>query len=376
MDMSSELVHGLLPVFMTVNLGASVAVVGLVEGVSESLVTVSKLFSGLLSDRFRKRKALVLIGYGLAALTKPFFPTATSVAAVAVARGVDRIGKGIRGAPRDAMVADISPPHLLGASFGLRQSLDTVGAVIGPLLAIGLMFAFKDSIRSVLWFAVVPAVVAVLILAKGVEEPEMATQHKANPVPVRITELIRLGAPYWQVVAVGGVMTLARFSEAFLILRAQALGLPLAFAPLTLIVMSLVYTLSAYPAGVLSDKLDRRFVLMAGLAVLVCADVTLALAGNILVVMVGVALWGLHMGLTQGVLSTLIAESAPTEARGTAFGVFGLVTGVLVLLASVTAGILWDRFGPAATFEAGGCFAALALVGMCFLVWTKRTVPR
>jgi MFS family permease len=364
MDMSSELVHGLLPVFLTVSLGASAATVGLLEGIAEATVCVAKMFSGVLSDRWGKRKPLVLLGYGTAALTKPLFPLASSVSTVFVARFLDRIGKGIRGAPRDALVADISPPHLRGACFGLRQSLDTVGAFIGPLAAIGLMLAFHDNIRTVLWFAVVPAFIAVLVLALGVEEPDAPKDRAKKQPPIRLTELRRLGAAYWRVVAVGGAMTLARFSEAFLVLRAQGLGLPVALAPLVLVVMSVVYAASAYPAGAISDRMDRRMVLAIGLMVLMAADAVLAMAAGPTVAMVGIGLWGLHMGLTQGVLSSLVADAAPGEARGTAFGLFNLLTGLLLLAASVTAGLLWDTLGPSATFWTGGGFALIALVGM------------
>ena len=371
MDTSSELVHGLLPVFLTVSLGASAAAVGLIEGVAEATVCVAKMFSGVLSDRWGKRKPLVLLGYGMAALTKPIFPLAGSVAIVFVARFLDRIGKGIRGAPRDALIADISPTHMRGACFGLRQSLDTVGAFLGPLAAIGLMLAFNDNIRVVLWFAVIPAFVAVLIVAVGVEEPDRPKYTGPKPPPIRLTELRRLGAPYWRVVAVGGAMTLARFSEAFLVLRAQELGLPLTLAPLVLVVMSVVYAASAYPAGALSDRMDRRLVLAVGLVVLIVADTVLALAGGATAAMVGVGFWGLHMGLTQGVLSSLVADAAPAEAKGTAFGVFNFVSGLLLLAASVTAGVLWDAFGPAVTFWTGGGFAVAALCGLLVLRFEK-----
>lgn len=367
MDTSSELVHGLLPVFLTMTLGASAMAVGLIEGVAESTVSVAKLFSGVLSDRIGKRKLLVLVGYGMAALTKPIFPLADSVAAVFSARFLDRIGKGIRGAPRDALVADISPAHLRGACFGLRQSLDTVGAFLGPIAAIALMFAFQNDIRSVLWFAVVPAFVALLVLALGVDEPRSPQNGEKRSAPIRLKDLRGLGSAYWQVVGIGGAMTLARFSEAFLVLRVQGLGLSAALAPLVLVVMSVVYAGSAYPAGVLSDRMDRRRVLIVGLAILVVADAVLALAGGVRWSMIGVALWGLHMGLTQSVLSTLIVDAAPAAARGTAFGVFHLVTGLLLLVASLTAGALWDWLGPAATFYAGGVFAVVALIWLLML---------
>jgi len=300
----------------------------------------------------------------MSALVKPIFPLANSVLMVSVARNLDRIGKGIRGAPRDALIADITPSHLRGASFGLRQSLDTLGAVLGPLLAIGLMVVFRNNIRTVFWFAAIPAVLAVITLALGVQEPEFPKEQKESTTGLKLADLRRMGVTYWLVVAIGGVLTLARFSEAFLILRAKDLGLAVALAPVVLIVMSGVYSLSAYPAGALSDRLDRRWLLAAGLAVLIIADVTLASATGVALTLVGVGLWGLHMGLTQGVLSTLVADAAPSESRGTAFGLYGLVTGVLVLAASLIAGVLWDKIGPEATFYAGAGYAALALVGL------------
>lgn len=364
MDLSSELVHGLLPIFLSVSMGASVTAIGLIEGAAEAMVSVAKMFSGVLSDRIGKRKPLILLGYGMAALTKPLFPLAGSVETVFTARLLDRIGKGIRGAPRDALIADIAPPHLRGACFGLRQSLDTVGAFLGPLAAVGLMLAYDNDIRAVLWFAVVPAFAAVLIVALGVEESGEPSGERTKAPTIWSHELRRLGAPYWRIVTVGGAMTLARFSEAFLLLRTQGLGLQIGLTPLVLVVMSAAYAASSYPAGALSDRIKRRLVLALGLAVLVIADVVLALAGDPAVAMLGVALWGLHMGLTQGVLSTLVADAAPSEARGTAFGFFNLVSGVLLLVASVTAGVLWDSLGPSATFLAGGAFAALALVGL------------
>jgi len=360
MDISSELIHGLLPLFLVVSLGASAAVLGLVEGIAEATAQITRVFSGWLSDRLQRRKALAVAGYGLAAITKPLFPLAGAIWVVAGARFLDRIGKGIRGAPRDALIADVTPAHHRGAAFGLRQSLDTVGATVGPLLAIGLMFLFNDDIRTVLWFAVIPAFISVAILMVFVKEPAPAPAEKR--APIKASEIRHLGRFYWFVVAAGAVFTLARFSEAFLVIRAHDQGLGLALAPAVIAVMSLVYAGAAYPAGRLQDRFGARPLLLAGLVALIAADVLLARGQGLLPIFLGIGLWGLHMGLTQGVLSALVAETAPARLRGTAFGVFGLITGLAALAASILAGVLWETIGPPATFLAGAGFAGLALL--------------
>jgi MFS family permease len=359
MDTSSELIHGLLPIFLVVTLGASATALGVVEGIAEATAQVTRVFSGWLSDALGKRKALTVAGYGLAAITKPLFPLANSIGLVLVARFVDRIGKGIRGAPRDALVADLTRPDNRGAAFGLRQSLDTVGATLGPAAAIGLMYLFADDIRTVLWFAVIPAVLAVAVLVLGVEEPRHL-ERKAR-APLRAREISELGAAYWLVIVAGTVFTLARFSEAFLVIRTRDGGLALALAPAVIAVMSLVYAASAYPAGKLQDRIGARPLLLLGLLALILADLLLAYGLSLRAVFLGIGLWGLHMGLTQGVLAALIAATAPERLRGTAFGLFGLITGLAALLASVLAGLLWDRIGAQATFLAGAAFAAAAL---------------
>ena len=362
MDMSSELIHSLLPVFMVSVLGASLLSVGIIEGIAESTALLTKVFSGVLSDYRGKRKGLVVIGYGVAALTKPLFPLASSLSTVFMARFLDRVGKGIRGAPRDALIGDLAPEQLRGTCYGLRQSLDTVGAFIGPLLAIGLMALLANDIRMVLWVAVIPAVLAVIFLVAGVEEPESTRPGNTRYALTQLLDLKQLSEAYWWIVLVGGMLTLARFSEAFLILRADHAGLAITFVPLVMVVMSVAYAVSAYPAGILADRIDRRLLLVAGILALIVADVTLASANNITGVMIGVMLWGLHMGLTQGLLATLIAGAIPSERRGTAFGFFNLVSGVMLFLASLLAGFLWDQFGPSATFFAGAGFATLALL--------------
>lgn len=367
MDTSSEMIHALLPVFLVGSLGASAAMVGLIEGIGEATASIVKVFSGWLSDKLGKRKLLTVLGYGLAALSKPLFPLATDPAHVLGARFADRVGKGIRGAPRDALVADVTPAEVRGAAFGLRQALDTLGAFTGPLIAIGLMALLANNIRAVFWWALIPAGLCVLLLIFGVEEPAKPKESEAKK-PISLHESARLPAAYWAVVGFGVVFSLARFSEAFLVLRANAQGLPLVLTPVVLVVMNLVYALAATPAGSLSDRVDRRLVMAAGLGVLICADLVLAFWTSVTGALVGVGLWGLHMALTQGLLSALVADSAPPHLRGTAFGVFNLAAGVALLAASAVAGLLWDRLGAAVTFEAGAVFAAASLVGLLLVV--------
>lgn len=371
MDVSSEMIHALLPIYMVTVLGTSALAVGVIEGIAEATASIVKVFSGALSDWLGRRKLLAVIGYGLAALTKPVFPLAGALEWLVAARFVDRVGKGIRGAPRDALVADIAPPELRGASFGLRQTLDTVGAFTGPLLAVGLMWAWADDFQAVFWVAVLPAFLSVAVLVLFVKEPAASAAPRPARLPLHRHDLARLGPGYWWVVAVAAVLTLARFSEAFLLLRAQEFAVPPSLLPFVLVVMSVVYSLSSYPVGVLSDRLERATLLQVGLILLVLADLVLAFAPSLALAWIGIALWGLHMGFTQGVLAAMVADTAAPDLRGTAFGLFNLLTGLALLAASVVAGLLWDRVGSAATFVAGALFSALALVGL--LVIRRRT---
>jgi MFS family permease len=363
MDTSSELVHSLLPVFLSTVLGASMTTIGVLEGAAEATAAITKVFSGTVSDYLGKRKLLVVFGYGLGAASKPMFPLANSVASVFIARFVDRVGKGIRGAPRDALVADLTLPEVRGAAYGLRQSLDTIGAFLGPLLAMALMWLLASDIRSVLWAATLPAALSVLVLVSAVREPDQRKGTETR-LPINPAELKRLPAHFWLIVLIGSSLTMARFSEAFLVLRAASVGLGATGVPLVLVAMNLVYALSAYPAGVAADRMSWRSLLALGLGALIAADLVLATATTIVVVFCGVGLWGLHMGLTQGLQATLVAVTAPADLRGTAFGVFNLATGIVLLLASVIAGALWSRVGPAATFFAGAVFTAIALAGI------------
>jgi len=361
MDVSSEMIHALLPLYLVVGLGASALTVGVIEGVAEATALIVRIFSGALSDWLGRRKWLAAAGYGLAAFTKPVFPLAPSAGWLFAARFIDRIGKGIRGAPRDALIADITPSDLRGASFGLRQSLDTIGAFIGPLLAIGLMLLTADNFTLVFWFAVIPAFLSFAVIVFGVQEPERPADLQPVRSPLSRAEIARLGHAFWVVVTLAGLFTLARFSEAFLLLRAQSVGMELAFVPAILVAMNIVYALAAWPAGALSDRIGRYGLLTGGFAVLIIADLVLAIAPNVAAVVLGAALWGLHMGLTQGILASLVADTAPPDLRGTAFGMFNLAAGIATVAASVIAGGLWDAVGPQVTFIAGAAFTALAL---------------
>ncbi|NTV71012.1 MAG: MFS transporter [Azonexaceae bacterium] len=360
MDVSSEMIHSLLPLFMVGTLGASALLVGFIEGLAEATALIVKVFSGAFSDYLGKRKGLAVFGYALGALSKPVFALASSIGLVFAARLGDRIGKGIRGAPRDALVADIAPPELRGAAFGLRQSLDTVGAFVGPLLAVGLMLLWNNDFRAVFWVAVIPGLLAVAVLVFGVHEPDRPT-HVARRNPITWANLQRMGVPYWWVVALGGLFTLARFSEAFLVLRAEQGGVVLGLIPLVMVAMNVVYSLSAYPFGKLSDRYSHSKLLAGGLVVLIAADLVLASSAHWMAVLGGVVLWGIHLGMTQGLLATMVADTAPADLRGTAFGFFNLVSGVALLLASVCAGLLWDIYGAAFTFYAGAAFCLLTL---------------
>ena len=363
MDISSELIHSLLPMFMLTTLGMSVFTIGLIEGIAESTALVVKVFSGALSDYWGKRKGLAVLGYGLGALTKPLFALATGSGLVVTARFLDRIGKGIRGAPRDALVADIAPPGLRGAAFGLRQSLDTVGAFLGPVIATLLMVLWANDFRAVFWAACLPAGLCVLLLVVGVKEPE-CNAHREPINPISRAALASLGCHYWWVVGLGALFTLARFSEAFLILRAEQIGIPMALVPLVMVAMNLVYAASAYPFGKLSDSMSHQKLLGLGLGVLIIADVVLGMAQGWPLMLLGVALWGIHMGMTQGLLATMVADTAPAALRGTAFGFFNLMSGVAMLVSSGLAGLLWDNFGSSATFFAGAGFCFLTLFGL------------
>lgn len=370
MDVSSEMIHSLLPLFMVTTLGTSVLAVGLIEGVAESTALIVKIFSGVLSDYLGQRKRLALLGYALGAFTKPLFAIATSSGLILSARIIDRVGKGIRGAPRDALVAEIAPAHLRGAAFGLRQSLDTVGAFLGPLLAVGLMILWANDFRAVFWVAVIPGLLAVLLLFLGVTEPKQNhTNHRINPISK--ANLKRLNAAYWWVVIIGALFMLARFSEAFLVLKGQQSGIPIAYTPLIMVAMNIIYAATAYPFGKLSDRLSHTRLLAFSLIILIAADLVIANSHHWSTLLFGLTLWGIHMGITQGLLAALVAATSPKDLLGTAYGFFNLMSGIALLVASALAGLVWDLYGSSATFYAGAVFCGLTLVSLTFAKITK-----
>lgn len=372
MDMSSETVHGLLPVFLVTILGAGATSVGFLEGITEGATLVVKVVSGPFSDWLGKRKRLVLLGYSMAAISKPFFALAPSFAWVFGARLFDRIGKGIRGAPRDAMIADLAPAHLRGRAFGLRQSLDTVGGFLGPLLAILLMRLTSNDYRQVFWLATVPAWICVALLFFGVQEKEPA-REKGDRNRIRVEDLGTFTRSFWLVAGAGALFQLARFSEAFLILRAKDVGLGDGYSPLVLIVMNVVYALFAYPIGRLSDRFRRERFLLAALIALCVADALLGWGKTLVTVLGGVAFWGLHLAFSQGILTALVADHCAPHLRGTAYGLFNLFSAAALLVASGMAGILWDHIGPRSTFLFGGVLALLSLFAFFFVTRNERS---
>ena len=364
MDTSSELIHSLLPIFMVTTLGASMTLVGAVEGMAEATALIVKIFSGAISDYFRKRKLLAAIGYGMAAFSKLLFPLANTIGLVLTARFLDRIGKGIRDAPRDALIGDIAPPEIRGACFGLRQALDTVGAFIGPLLAIGGMLFFANNIRSALWIGVIPAFISLAIISFIVKEPEKNKYHDKNRAKIKISDIKNIDAAYWKLIAVAGIFMFGRFSDIFLLLKARDIGIQVAFVPFIMVVMNAVYALFAYPAGVLSDRINKKIVLLIGMIFLIIADVILGFANSNSMLIFGVIFWGLHMAFTQGLFLTMVADSAPEALRGTAYGILNFVYGVAMLCSSIVAGALWDKFGPSVMFLVGAVFTTLTFIGL------------
>lgn len=372
MDVSSEMIHSLLPVFMTGVLGVSALAVGVVEGIAESTASILKIFSGAFSDWIGKRKPLLLLGYGLATLTRPLFPLANSIEAVLLARFTDRIGKGIRVAPRDALMADITPPEVRGAAYGLRQSLDTVGSIAGPLIAMILMLATFDNFRFVFTAAIFPAVIVIILIVFGVKEPEIPRLEEKRGFPLKKEQLSKLPPLFWMIAALGSVLMLARFSDAFLILRAHESGVRAAYLPIVLMVMNVIYMLVSWPAGILADRFGKKNVFLCGILALVMADFVLAHANTVDVVLAGAWIWGLHMGLTQGVVTAMIADQAPSHLRATAFGIYDFMTGIALFFASLIAGFLWKDFGPHFTFQAGAVFAVIALIGFLLMPGKRK----
>ena len=368
MGTSSQMIHSLLPLFLVIVLGASTVSVGIIEGVAEATNAFAKVFSGTMSDALGRRKPLVVLGYGVAALSKPLFPLAGDSATVLAARFIDRTGKGIRDAPRDALLADELAPSVRGAGFGLRIALFTVGSVLGPLAASGILH-FTGDYRFVFWCAVIPAGLCVIVLVFAVREPRQ--DGSAGPRRMALREVMRLPGIFWWLVAITALLELARCSQAFLLLKAKDVGVDAAWVPSFLILMSAVYGLTAYPCGILADHVDRKRQLCTGVAVLAGCHLTLASSHDAWTTAAGAVLWGLQMGITQGLVAATIADAAPAPLRGTAFGIYYLVDGVASFLASAGAGLLWSIGGAQLAFGAGA-----ALAGAVALMLVASPMPK
>ncbi|MGZ5223912.1 MAG: MFS transporter [Burkholderiales bacterium] len=360
LGVSSQMTHSLLPVFLVTVLGTSVASVGIIEGIAEATNSLAKVLSGALSDWLGRRKPIVVLGYGLAALSKPLFPLAGDAATVLVARFIDRTGKGIRDAPRDALLADQLPSNARGSGFGLRLTLFTIGSVVGPLAATSVMVGSGGDFRLVFWLAVIPAFLSVAVLILAVKEPANARDIAKQRFSLR--DLGRLPALFWWIVAITAMLELARFSQAFLLLKAKEVGVEAALIPIFLMLMGAVYGLTAYPCGILADRVNRRLQLGIGAVILLTGHLVLATADTIWMAAIGASLWGFQMGVTQGLVAAIVADAAPERLRGTAFGIYYLVDGVVSLLASSGAGVLWMTGGSGLTFSVGAALAAAVLL--------------
>jgi len=368
MDISSEIIHSLLPIFMVSILGSSIIAIGIVEGISEATFLLIRIFSGVLSDYLGKRKIISVIGYGISALSKPLFPLANSVSLILIARFFDRLGKGVRESPRDALIGDIAPKSIRGACFGLRQSLDTIGALIGPIVAILGLLIFSNNIRAILWVSVIPAILSVVIFIVGIHDVEHKYTEDEKTFIFKFKNIFKIGTEYWQIVLIGGLLNLARFSDAFLILKAYELGLPITYVPLVMVLMNCFYAVSSYPAGILSDNINRKFILIIGIVFLIIADLVLAFTDSTWMLALGVGFWGMHMAFTKGILDAMVTDTASIRLLGSAYGIFNFVCGIAVLFASIISGVLWQVYGPFYSFSVGAFLAFLACLSLSLLI--------
>jgi MFS family permease len=367
-DTSSEMIHSVLPLFLVSILGTSIAQVGLIEGIAEAAASILKVFSGSISDYWQRRKGLTIFGYGLSTAVKPLFVVANSPLLVLLARLGDRIGKGIRVAPRDALVADSTNASNRGAAYGLRQSLDTVGAVLGPLIAFGLM-GTAHGFRFIFGVALIPGILAVVCLALGVREPDRPYFGLKRANPLNWMALQSLGSSYWSLAIAALLFNLGNSSEAFLLLKAKQVAIFDFQIPLVLVAMNVSYAFSAYPVGILSDRCDRKTLLLWGWVLNAVLYLGLAIARSPWQVWILVSGYGLYLGMTQGILLAMVADRVPEHLRGTAFGFLNLLVGVALLPASLLAGWLWQSVSPSAAFLAGSGFAAAAV---CLLLFRKE----
>jgi len=363
-DISSEAVYPLVPIFLTKSLGAPLAVVGAIEGVAEGTASIVRWLSGWLSDRLGRRKSFVVLGYGMAAVAKPLLALAFHWPVVLFARFVDRFGKGVRTAPRDALVAQWTERGERGRAFGFHRAVDTAGAVLGPLGALALLAVLGENFRLIFLLAFIPAVLGMVLLRLVAErtprpEPSAAVEPKGGG---------GLGAAYYGFFAVSLVFALGNSSDAFLILRSRNLGLGVSEAVLAYVAYNTSYSLLAMPAGIVSDRLGRRNVIGLGFAVFAAVYLGFAAIDAGAYVWLLFPVYGVYMALTEGVGRALVADLVPSERRGSALGLYQGGVGLMALLSSIMAGLLWDHVGPSAPFFLGGSTAALALVLLLILL--------
>lgn len=379
-NISSVMIFSLSAVYLKSILGVPTGWIGFLEGAVEASAHATKLFSGIISDYLRRRKAVMVVGYVLVTLTRPILAISESFVAVFVARFFDRFGNGIQSTPRDALVGDIAPKEIKGECFGLRQSLGTAGSFTGGVVGILAMIWTADNFHHVFWIATIPAVLALIILVIAVKEPKPiplleeerdVNLEKPKRHPIRLSDLKRLGKDYWILMGIVGAFMLARPTEAFMSLHAhETFGLLDRYLPAILLTYNFTYSLSSYPVGRLADRMNRYQLLQVGFGALILADLLLAFAPNIYIMFLGVAVWGIQMGISQSIFLTLVDHIVPQDLRGTAFGFFYLISALALIVAGTAAGNIAQHFG-----NVGTAFLASSGVGLFALI-LLRAVPK
>ncbi len=372
-DFGTKAIQSILPLFLVSVLGANVSIIGLIEGIAESTASILKLFSGALSDYWGRRKELAILGYGLSTAIIPLFALANSPLWVLVARFGDRLGKGIRVAPRNALVADVTPIEQRGAAYGLRQTLDTIGAFSGPLVATIILLISGQNFRLVFWVALVSGIISVCLLVKGIRETPSSKEKRSKLIQWDTFQ--QLGRNYWVLVLAATLFNLGHFSDAFLLLKAQHIGIANAWIPLSMIVMNFSYMLSAYPLGLLSDRMGRKQLLVVAFWLFSLVYLGFAWVQQPQQIWGLFALYGVYLGMSQGILLALVADVTPSELRGTGFGVINLVIGIILLPANLLAGFVWETANPQIPFLLGSFLAILASFILLLGVRQRNMIP-
>lgn len=367
---ASLMIFSLLPTFIVEVLGLSKFKLGMIEGVSISLAFLAKIISGIISDRIKARRPLIIIGTVATFVMKALFALATSGASIFLARATDRIAKGIRTAPTDALIADIAPKQYVGGAYGVRQSLYTLGAVVGSLIASFFIYISNNNYRFVFTLALIPAALAVVVAYKYVHD---ACDYKEKQTTrLNFSDLKDLPATFWHVISVSSVLMLARFSESFLSLRGRDVGITLAAIPLLMVGYEIMHSIMALPIGKIADRHNRKKILLCGIFVLMLTNFTMVSSNSVMAVTACFFMAGIHMGMTQGLMSTLIAENTTQRLRGTAFSIYYFTTGVAVFIANPLAGFLNDAYQSSkAPFFGGLIFTSLAFLRLFYIIWKK-----